>query len=70
MPFILTRHERAAAFMAGVYGRLAGQAGRQAGVCTATLGPGAINLLLEVTDADFWSRRVRLAADTVDGMPD
>lgn len=45
--FILVRHEQGASFMADVYGRLAGRAG----VCTATLGPGAINLLLGVTDA-------------------
>jgi len=45
--FILTRHEQAAAFMADVYGRLSGKAG----VCTATLGPGAINLALGVADA-------------------
>src|SRR5271165_5047968 len=45
--FILTRHEQAAAFMADIYGRLTGKAG----VCTATLGPGAINLALGVADA-------------------
>lgn len=45
--FILVRHEQAAAFMADIYGRLTGRAG----VCTATLGPGAINLLLGVADA-------------------
>jgi len=45
--FVLTRHEQAAAFMADIYGRLTGKAG----VCTATLGPGAINLLLGVADA-------------------
>jgi len=45
--FILTRHEQGAAFMADVYGRLTGRAG----VCTATLGPGAINLALGVADA-------------------
>jgi thiamine pyrophosphate-dependent acetolactate synthase large subunit-like protein len=33
--------------MAEVYGRLTGRAG----VCSATLGPGAINLLLGVADA-------------------
>ena len=37
---ILTRHEQAAAFMAATYGRLTGKAG----VCIATLGPGALNL--------------------------
>ena len=45
--FILARHEQGAAFMADIYGRLTGKAG----VCTATLGPGAINLLLGVADA-------------------
>ncbi|MDN6624925.1 MAG: acetolactate synthase large subunit, partial [Acidipropionibacterium jensenii] len=45
--FVLVRHEQGASFMADVYGRLTGRAG----VCTATLGPGAINLLLGVTDA-------------------
>jgi acetolactate synthase-1/2/3 large subunit len=45
--YILTRHEQAASFMAEIYGRLTGKAG----VCSATLGPGAINLLLGVADA-------------------
>lgn len=45
--FILVRHEQGASFMAEVYGRLTGQPG----VATATLGPGAINLLLGVADA-------------------
>ena len=45
--FILVRHEQGASFMADVYGRLTGKAG----VCASTLGPGAINLLLGVTDA-------------------
>ncbi len=45
--FILTRSEEAAAFMADLYGRVTGKAG----VCLATLGPGAINLLLGVADA-------------------
>ncbi len=35
----LTRHEQAAAFMAATHGRLTGRAG----VCLATLGPGALN---------------------------
>jgi acetolactate synthase-1/2/3 large subunit len=47
--FILTRHEQAAAFMAEMVGRLTGRAG----VCLATLGPGAINLLLGVADAQL-----------------
>jgi acetolactate synthase I/II/III large subunit len=37
---VLTRHEQAAAFMAATHGRLTGTAG----VCLATLGPGALNL--------------------------
>jgi acetolactate synthase I/II/III large subunit len=45
--FILARSEQAAAFMADLYGRVTGRAG----VCLATLGPGAINLLLGVADA-------------------
>jgi len=44
---IITRHEQGAAFMADVYGRLTGKAG----VCLATLGPGATNLLTGVSDA-------------------
>ena len=47
--FITTRHEQAAAFMADVYGRLTGQAG----VCLATLGPGATNLVTGVADANM-----------------
>ncbi|OJY39825.1 MULTISPECIES: acetolactate synthase large subunit [unclassified Pseudonocardia] len=45
--YVLTRHEQAASFMAEMYGRLTGKAG----VCSATLGPGAINLQLGVADA-------------------
>ena len=40
--YVLVRHEQAASFMAEIYGRVTGRAG----VCSATLGPGAINLLL------------------------
>lgn len=47
--FITTRHEQGAAFMADVYGRLTGRAG----VCLATLGPGATNLLTGVADANM-----------------
>jgi acetolactate synthase I/II/III large subunit len=47
--FILTRHEQGASFMADVYGRLT----RKAGVCLATLGPGAINLMLGAADANL-----------------
>lgn len=45
--FIVVRHEQAAAFMADIYGRLTGCAG----VCTATLGPGATNLVTGVATA-------------------
>jgi acetolactate synthase-1/2/3 large subunit len=45
--YVLARHEQGASFMAETYGRLTGQAG----VCSATLGPGAINLLLGTADA-------------------
>ena len=45
--FILVHHEQAASFMADMYGRVTGEAG----VCTGTLGPGAINLLLGTADA-------------------
>ena len=38
---VLTRHEQGAAFMACTYGRLTGKIG----VCMATLGPGATNLV-------------------------
>ncbi len=38
---VLTRHEQAAGFMAATYGRLTGRTG----VCLATLGPGATNLV-------------------------
>ena len=47
--FVTCRHEQGAAFMADVYGRLTGRAG----VCLATLGPGATNLLTGVADANL-----------------
>lgn len=47
--FILTRHEQGAAFMADAYGRLTGHAG----VCLATLGPGATNLVTGVADGNM-----------------
>ncbi len=47
--FVTTRHEQGAAFMADVYGRLTGKAG----VCLATLGPGATNLMTGVADANM-----------------
>lgn len=46
---VVTRHEQGAAFMADVYGRLTGRAG----VCLATLGPGATNLITGVADANM-----------------
>ncbi len=47
--FVLCRHEQSAAFMADVHGRLTGEAG----VCLATLGPGAANLVTGVADANM-----------------
>jgi len=47
--FITVRHEQGAAFMADVYGRLTGEPG----VCLATLGPGATNLITGVADANM-----------------
>ena len=47
--FVTTRHEQGAAFMADVYGRLTGKAG----VCMATLGPGATNLITGFADANM-----------------
>ena len=47
--FITTRDERGAAFMADTYGALTGEAG----VCLATLGPGAINLMLGIANAQL-----------------
>ncbi len=47
--FVLCRHEQAAAFMADVYGRLTGKPG----VCLATLGPGATNLVTGIADANM-----------------
>jgi thiamine pyrophosphate-dependent acetolactate synthase large subunit-like protein len=47
--FVTRRHEQGAAFMADVFGRLTDEAG----VCLATLGPGATNLLTGVADANM-----------------
>jgi acetolactate synthase-1/2/3 large subunit len=47
--FIPTRIEGGASFMADIYGRLTGQAG----VCLATLGPGATNLITGIADANL-----------------
>lgn len=46
---VLTRHEQAAGFMAATYGRLTGKAG----VCLATLGPGATNLVTAAAYANL-----------------
>jgi len=47
--FVTVRHEQGAAFMANVYGRLS----TYPGVCLATLGPGATNLITGVADAQL-----------------
>ncbi|MBI2649231.1 MAG: acetolactate synthase large subunit, partial [Thaumarchaeota archaeon] len=44
---ILTRHEQIAAHMADAYGRVS----RRAGVCSATSGPGATNLVTGIATA-------------------
>ena len=46
---VLTRHEQAAGFMAATYGRLTGKAG----VCLATLGPGATNFVTAAAYANL-----------------
>jgi len=62
--FVPTRHEQGAAFMANVWGRLSGEAG----VCLATLGPGATNLVTGVADADL--DKAPLVAITAQGSFD
>lgn len=47
--YIPVRHEQGAAFMADIYGRISGKPG----VCLATLGPGATNLLTGITSANL-----------------
>lgn len=47
--FVTVRHEQGAAFMADVHGRLTGKPG----VCLATLGPGATNLVTGFADANM-----------------
>jgi acetolactate synthase-1/2/3 large subunit len=47
--FVTTRDERGAAFMADTFGALTGKAG----VCLATLGPGALNLMLGIANAQL-----------------
>jgi acetolactate synthase I/II/III large subunit len=59
--FVPCRDEQGAAFIADVWGRLTGKAG----VCLATLGPGATNLLTGVADANF--DKARLVAITGQG---
>ena len=64
--YVLVRHEQGASFMAEMYGRLTGRAG----VCSATLGPGAINLLLGTADATTNSTPlVALAAQVLGPAP-
>lgn len=46
---VVTRHEQGAGFMAATWGRLSGQAG----VCLATLGPGATNLVTAAAHAQL-----------------
>jgi acetolactate synthase-1/2/3 large subunit len=46
---VVCRHEQHAAFMAAAYGRLTGRAG----VCLATLGPGATNLVTGIAHAQL-----------------
>ncbi|MCM2531306.1 acetolactate synthase large subunit [Neobacillus pocheonensis] len=47
--YVPVRHEQGAAFMADVYGRVSGKPG----VCLATLGPGATNLLTGIASANL-----------------
>lgn len=47
LPFILTRHESAASFMADVTGQVTGRPG----ICLSTLGPGASNMVTGVANA-------------------
>jgi len=47
--FVPVRHEQAAGYMADMVGRLTGRAG----VCLGTLGPGALNLITAVADAQL-----------------
>lgn len=47
--FVTTRHEQGAAFMADIYSRVSGNVG----VCLATLGPGATNLVTGVGNASL-----------------
>lgn len=62
--FVPCRHEQGAAFIADVWGRLTGDAG----VCLATLGPGATNLVTAVADANL--DKAPLVAITAQGSLD
>ena len=67
---VLTRHEQPAAFMAATHGRLTGRPG----VCIATLGPGALNLVTgaayaHLRHADDPAHRQR-DCDQPAGVPD
>ena len=58
IPFFLTKHENTAAFAAGVTGEILGIPG----VCMATIGPGAANLVTGITNA--WMDRDPVIAIT------
>jgi acetolactate synthase-1/2/3 large subunit len=58
IPFILTKHENTAAFAAGVTGEILGIPG----VCMATIGPGAANMVTGITNA--WMDRDPVIAIT------
>ncbi len=62
--FVPCRHEQGAAFIANVWGRITGNAG----VCLATLGPGATNLITGVADANL--DKAPLVAITAQGSMD
>jgi acetolactate synthase-1/2/3 large subunit len=62
--FIPTRHEQGAAFIANIMGRLTGKAG----VCLATLGPGATNLMTGLAEAN--SDKAPVLALTAQGSTD
>lgn len=62
--FVPCRHEQGAAFIADVWGRLTGDAG----VCLATLGPGATNLITAIADANL--DKAPLVAITAQGSLD
>jgi acetolactate synthase-1/2/3 large subunit len=55
---ILVRHEQAAAHAADGYARASGRVG----VCVATSGPGATNLVTGLATASWWRSRARWPA--------